>query len=169
MRRTLAYGLAACVVGTASLTALRYNEAIAFEGTDDMAFKCLQQYSGEGAEPHDTYSIEEVERLWDTSLAAGMIPVGGVDLPGWAKICQFDPERPDLLEGEYLDRSVHYIGQFQLRMEDGSALPADGLDAFYASHFTAGAGMTLYPIDPARPRIPRLMVVPIDPDGFQSR
>ena len=169
MRQGAKYGLALCIAIAAGLTGFKYYEAIAFEGTDDMEFKCVQQYSGASAEPHDEYSIAEAERIWDAPLTPDMIPVGGVDLPGWAKACQYDPERPNLLDGEYRDRSVRYVGRFQLRIEDGSAAPVDALDAYYASHFISGEGLIMYPNDPLRPRVPRLIAAPIDPGSYIKR
>jgi len=169
MSRVITYGIAACLLFAAGLAGFKIQKAIAFEGTDDMNFKCVQEYSGAGAEPHDDYSIAEVERIWDAPLDLDMIPVGGVDLPGWAKVCQYDLERPDLLDGEYRDRSVRYIGKFQLRMEDGSALPIDALSNYYASHFISGTGLVMYPNDPSRPRVPRLVAVPMDPEGYVQR
>lgn len=168
MRRDIKYGLALIAIA-AGLTGFKYHEASAFEGTDDMEFKCVQQYTAPGAEPHDDFSISEVERIWDTPLTPDMIPVGGVDLPGWAKVCQYDPERRDLMEGEYRDRSVRYVGRFQLRMEDGSPVSSDALDAYYASHFVSGSGLIMYPNDPSRPRVPRLIAIPMDPDGYIKR
>ena len=134
-----------------------------------MEFKCVQQYSDPGAEPHDDFSIAEEKRIWGTPLTPDMIPVGGVDLPGWAKVCQYASERRDLMVGEYRDRSVRYVGRFQLRMEDGSAVPFDALNAYYASHFVNGSGLIMYPNDPSRPRVPRLIAIPVDPDGYMKR
>jgi hypothetical protein len=134
-----------------------------------MEFKCIQEYAGPGAIPHGDYHRAEVERTWNTPLTPDMIPVGGVDLPGWGRFCQYDRERPDLLRGEYLDRTVRYVGRFQLRLEDGSAAPADAMDAYYASHFISGSGLIMYPHDPSRPRVPRLIAMTIDPDGYFAR
>ena len=169
MTQAITYSLAFSVALATGFTGFNSHEAIAIEGTDEMAFKCVQQYSGADAEPHDDYSIAEAERIWDTPLTSEMIPVGGVDLPGWLKACQYDPERPDLLDGEYRDRSVRYVGRFQLRMEDDSVVPADVLDDYYASHFISGSGLIMYPNDPSRPRVPRLIAVPMDLGGYSKR
>ena len=169
MRRLFTYGLVIGLDVVAGWKSFKNDEAVALERTDNMAFKCLQEYSGTDVEPHDAYSIAEAERIWGTPLSPDMIPVGGVDLPGWTKACQYDPERPDLLEGEYRDRSLRYVGRFQLRMEDGSAVPVDALDAYYASHFIGGSGLIMYPNDTSRSRVPRLIAVPMDPSGYISR
>ena len=159
-------GWVICIAIAGGMAAFKYHEASAFEGTDGMELECVQRYSDPSAEPHDDYSIAETERIWDRPLAPDMIPVGGVDLPGWAKVCQYDPELRGLMEGEYLDRSVRYVGRFQLRMEDGSSVPFDALDAYYASHFVSGSGLIMYPNDPSHPRVPRLIAVPVDQDGY---
>lgn len=169
MKQLIVYSLAVSLAVAAGCKSFKDDEAIALERTDKMAFKCVQEYSGSGAEAHDDYSIAEVERIWDKPLSPDMIPVGGVDLPGWAKVCQYSPERPDLLDGEYRDRSVRYVGRFELRMEDGSGVPADALDAYYASHFISGSGLIMYPNDSSRSRTPRLIAVPMDPGGYISK
>lgn len=171
MKRVVIYALVAGALLAAAVwwQVFRDDPAMASERMDAMAVKCVQEYVGQGAVPHDDESIAEAERIWEAPLSSDMIPVGGVDLPGWAKACQYDPERPDLLKGEYRDRSLRYVGRFQLRMEDDTAIPTDALEAFYASHFVAGSGLVMYPHDTSRPRIPRLIAAPIDPDGYISR
>lgn len=159
------YGLAFAIAISTVAIVFGQDEATASKGLDGRQAKCMQQYSGAGAQPHDAYSRAEAERIRDVPLDQDMIPVGGVDLPGWAEACQYDPERPDLLVGEYRDRSVRYVGRFQLRVEDGRAVPDDALDAYYGSHFVSGTGLIMYPNDPERPRVPRVIAVPIDEGG----
>ncbi len=169
MSRYIKYCLAFGIAIVAAQTGFKHSKASALEKTDDIDFKCVQQYSDPSAAPHDEHSIAEAERIWDRPLAPDMIPVGGVDLPGWAKLCQYDPARRDLMEGEYRDRSVRYVGRFQLQMEDGRSVPPDALDAYYSSHFVSGSGLIMYPNDPSRPRLPRLIAVPMDRGGYVEK